>query len=487
MASDRHVVAIVGAGFCGTVMAATLLRRTGLPPLDVALINRPPLSAASPNARRMARGLAYGTSSADHLLNVPAGRMSAFDEAPHDFQRYLEQQGIDANGGSFVARHLYGDYLQARLHDAVGAAAAGGPIFTTHHATVTELTRRADGRFALTLVNANGEQTVVADRVVLALGNFMPSNPSIANLDFFASPHYLRDPWADDALARMDISQPVLLIGSGLTMFDVALTLKRRATAARMPLRLISISRRGLLPQPHRSHLETPTFQDVPLDIAKHPTARHYLQSVRRQIQTVVAAGGDWRDVIASLRPLTPQLWQALSFTERKRFLRHLRPYWESHRHRAAPPAAALVDGLLASGELEIHAANLVNIQHLDGDIVATVRKRGGGELTTIRAGCVINCTGPTSNLRAEPLLAKLQAEGSISADSLGIGLNVADDYRVLDAGGTPWRGVYYVGPLLKAQRWEATAVPELRGHVGAAAAAICASLDEGSVEGRSD
>jgi len=484
MTADRRIVAIVGAGFCGTVMAARLLRQTGMPPLDIMLINRPPLSAAPSNARRMARGLAYGTSSADHLLNVPAGRMSAFDEAPQDFHNYLEKQGVDADGGSFVARRLYGDYLQARLLDAVQAAAAtpGGPTFATHHATVTELTRRDDGRFTLTLVNGDRESSLVADRVVLALGNFMPSNPSIADAGFYASHHYLRDPWQDDALAQIDINQPVLLIGSGLTMFDVALTLKRRASASGGPLKLISISRRGLLPQPHRIHVETPAFQDAPPDIAKQPSARHYLRSVRRQTQNVVAVGGDWRDVIASLRPLTPQLWQALSMTERKRFLRHLRPYWESHRHRAAPPAATVLNELLASVELQIHAANLVNIQQTDGGVVATVRKRGSGELTTIRVGGVVNCTGPTSNLLAEPLLAKLQAQGRISADPLGIGLNVADNYGVLDSRGAPWNGVFYVGPLLKAQHWEATAVPELRGHVSAAAAALRASFNEGAV-----
>ena len=75
-----------------------------------------------------------------------------------------------------------------------------------------------------------------------------------------------------------------------------------------------------------------------------------------------------------------------------------------------------------------------------------------------------------------------MTADRRISADPLGIGLNVADNYRVLDSRGAPWNGVFYVGPLLKAQHWEATAVPELRGHVSAAAAALRASFDEGAV-----
>jgi len=479
MAPDRPVIAIVGAGFCGTVMAVRLLQQTAAARLDIALINRPSLGGVAKHSRSMARGLAYGTNSADHLLNVPAGRMSAFDEIPHDFEDYLKENGQPSAGGSFVARHFYGNYLQARLKSVMQAAATtpGGSTLATHHATVTALTRRTDGRFSLTLVHETGEETLVADRVVLALGNFLPANPTIANPGLYQAPEYLRDPWQDDGLAKLDIGEPILLIGSGLTMFDVAMSLKRRASLTNKPLELVAISRRGLLPQPHRTHLQTPDFLNAPPDIGRFPTARHYLQSVRRQVRDVVAEGGDWRDVVASLRPLTPQLWSALSITERQRFFRHLRPYWESHRHRAAPQAATILSGMLASGELRVHAANLVNLQQSETGIVATIRERGSSDLTLIHVGGVVNCTGPTSNLHAEPLLAALQKDGNISADPLAIGLNVAEDYRVLNCVGLPWDGVYYVGPLLKAQRWEATAVPELRVHVAAAAAAVCNSL----------
>ena len=55
--------------------------------------------------------------------------------------------------------------------------------------------------------------------------------------------------------------------------------------------------------------------------------------AVRRHIRSL-AANGNWRQVIDSLRPITPALWRRLETNERERFMRHLRPFWEVHRHR---------------------------------------------------------------------------------------------------------------------------------------------------------
>jgi uncharacterized NAD(P)/FAD-binding protein YdhS len=486
----RRTIAIIGAGFCGTMMAVRLLKADAAGAFDVVLINRPqpPNTDAGfgeeadllpAHSKSLARGLAYGTSSADHLLNVPAGRMSAFDELPLDFEAYLRRRNVAVDGGSFVARKWYGDYLRSTL-DAAAAKLSPRPNASrllTKHATVTTVDRCADGRLELAFVEAGVEGRLLVDRVVLALGNFPPANVGLPEPRFYESTRYLRDPWQSGALSRLDLSRPVVLIGTGLTMLDVAVTLKRRATADGAALSLIAISRRGLLAQPHRLHLESPAFLSPPANIFDVCSARHYLRSVRRYIRLHEAAGGNWRDVVASLRPITPTLWLKLPEAERRRFLRHVRPYWESHRHRAAPEAAALMAGLIASGELKIRAANLVGIREFGDSTSVTIRRRGCMETVDISAGNVVNCTGPSSDIQAEPLLASMYLQGMISPDALRLGLNVADDYRVTNAQGQPAAGVYYVGPLLKARHWEATAVPELRKHVQAAADAIIQTL----------
>ncbi len=487
------------------MLAVRLLRCQPARPFDVLLINRPPMVPAgggavpprvAGNGSSLARGLAYGTNSEDHLLNVPAGRMSAFDEAPHDFENYLQRQKPAQDGvvggekaakpsvsGAFVARKWYGSYLQSTLRDAVVAASlrADGPQLTTRFANVTGLSHVDDGRLQLRIEMPGGkpgeEHVVTADRVVLALGNFPPTNPRIDDPRFYESSAYLRDPWREGALAEINLDLPVLLIGTGLTMFDVAMSLKRRADHAGKRLQIVAISRRGLLPQPHRSAVESTVFPDVPANIAGTASVRRLLGQIRRHVAEVERAGGDWRDVLASLRPLTPTIWHQFSSAERRRFLRHLRPYWESHRHRAAPDAAAAIARLLASRQLAVQAAQLVRLQPGSAGVVATIRPRGATSESELVVGGVVNCTGPSSALYAEPLLAELVRQGMISADDLSLGVQVADDYRVLDTSGMPARSLFYVGPLLKAKHWEATAVPELRTHVAAAAASVIASL----------
>ncbi|MFN6567873.1 hypothetical protein [Dendronalium sp. ChiSLP03b] len=60
----------------------------------------------------------------------------------------------------------------------------------------------------------------------------------------------------------------------------------------------------------------------------------------------------DWRTVIDAIRPVTQQLWQALPFNEQKRFLRHIKAYWEVHRHRIAEGIADILDAAMESGQL---------------------------------------------------------------------------------------------------------------------------------------
>ena len=105
----RPSIAIVGAGFSGTLLALHLLRRCP-PTVRVALIER---------NSAFGRGQAYSSGNPNHLLNVPAGRMSAFSDRPGDFLEWLQQQaGPDASLPSakcFVPRRRFGAYVRNLL------------------------------------------------------------------------------------------------------------------------------------------------------------------------------------------------------------------------------------------------------------------------------------------------------------------------------------------------------------------------------------
>ena len=470
-------IAIIGAGFSGTLTAVHLLR-WGLPGgLRILLINRSGL---------LARGVAYGTRTSAHVLNVPAGRMSAFPDDEESFVRYARWHDPTVTGGSFVPRRLYGDYLGALL-DSAAAAAPTGTSLERVVASVVDVSIMEGG--AASYVGLGDGSILRVDRAVLSLGNYAPCNPSMADTSFYQSARYVRDPWQPGAFDDVPTDEPVLLVGTGLTMLDALLALRARGVGATVH----AVSRRGLLPQSHRSPGAPPSGAHFPPGLsAAPPTTRAYLRAVRSHVQESAKRGVDWRDVIGSLRPSTSALWQTLSVAERARFLRHVRSYWDVHRHRAAPEPAAALRADIEAGRLHVHAARVLSMEDRGDRAVATLRPRGSDRISTLEVSTVVNCTGPESDTRTleEPLVAALRGRGLLQPDPLGLGVETSPEYSLVNAEGQASRVLYYVGPFLKALHWEATAVPELRVHALSLAEMLRASMthskaqDEGATAG---
>ncbi len=452
MTAPDRVVVVVGAGFCGAAVAAHLLTRgAGRHRLHILIADK---------SGRMGRGLAYGTRSEQHVLNVPVGRMSALAALPDDFLRFVTEQDPGVTAASFVSRQLYGEYLEFVLERAARAAAPG----VTLERVVTEVTGAAPtADEARAVVTFDDGRRVVADRVVLAVGNYAPAHPSLDDRAFLQHPAYVGDPWLPGALEVVRRDVPVLLIGTGLTMIDIALELRARGRTAPM----IAISRRGLLPQPHRDHGAPPDPLALPRTLVDGPpTAHHHARAVRAWIRELAAAGIDWRDAFVALRPATAALWHRLDARERARFLRHLRPFWEVHRHRAAPRPAALLARMIQDGELQAVAGRLLAIEGgAEGGLEIALRRRGQAEPSALAVGAAVNCTGPCTDVHTldEPLVDALRAQGILRPDALGLGAEVDAGGGLVDASGVPSRVFAVIGPLLRARDWEATAVPELR------------------------
>lgn len=451
-----HTIAIVGGGFSGTLTAVHLLRDAWPGGVRVVLVDR---------AETPARGVAYGTRNAAHALNVPAARMSPFPDDEEHFLRFVRERDPQVAGGDFVPRALYGEYLERLLRDAVAGAPAG-TRFTHVNATAVDVRPGVEGGAEVVLED---DSIVAADRVMLATGNHRPADPRISDAAFFASDRrYVRDPWAAGALDGIDPGQPVLLIGTGLTMLDVVLDLHARGVRA--PMR--AISRRGLIPQPHRTLAAAPRPVEVDAALLTGPrTARRYLRELRRAVAAHTDV--DWRDVVASIRSATPGLWAALPMAERARFLRHLQPYWDVHRHRTAPSVTAAFEGLVRDGRLQHFAGRLIGIDGGADGVSVRYRRRGARTIETARVGAVINCTGPHGNVAAlgDPLLDSLLRQGVLAPCPLGLGILTGPGYALLDRDGNASDTLFHVGPMLKADFWEATAVPELRVHAAKLAA----------------
>lgn len=449
---------VVGGGFVGVAAADELLARAPAG-ARIGLVN---------GGGALGRGLAYGTGSELHVLNVPAARMSWHPERPDDFCAWLREQDLPHAPADFVPRGQYGAYLAARLEQAVAVRA---DLSWRHwQGRVLDLQPDAGGwRVAL-----EEGPPLQAKAVLLALGNFAPACPH-RDLAGLAPARYAANPWDEAALADLAPDAPLALIGTGLTMLDLLVSLEARGH--RGPL--LALSRRGLLPQAHRRNELPPPDWQAPTDWLQGQGLRKQLHGFRAALREARAAGHDWRDLWVALRPRTAALWQGLSPRERAQFLRHLQALWDVHRHRAAPAAIGLLERARADGRLLVVAGRL---QRVDADAQGLElhwRTRAAGRPQCFEAQRVINCTGPSNRIADDrsPLFADLQHAGRLQPCPLGLGVQVDAEYRLLDAQGRPQQGLHYAGPMLKSQFWEATAVPELRLHARQAAGALLASV----------
>jgi len=441
----QRPVVIIGGGAAGTLVAAQLLREAQ-GPIAVALVER---------AGRAGHGVAYGTVDEEHLLNVPAGRMSALPDEPDHFLRWLDDP--TATPRDFVPRRRYGDYLRDLL-DASARAAAPGVVLQRIRAEVVDVRPTATGAVVVCL----GGERIEARHVVLAIGNPRAADPPVRGLSFVDDPRYVRDPWRPGALDHLPRRGPVLLIGAGLTMVDVALTLARRGAGP-----FTAISRRGLLPGAHTVPAAPPA--GAPVDLPRS------LRPLVRAVRTAIAAGREWRAVIDGLRPVTQEIWRALPEGDKRRFLRHVRPYWDRARHRMAPQIAARIQSLCESGVLRVRAARMIDVVVGEAGFRTTLRARGSAQLERREFAGIVNCTGPGDTVPAseDPVVAGLLRNGIIRPGPSGLGLDTADDGALVSAAGLPSAWLFTIGPPRKGNLWETTAIPELREQARALAERI--------------
>ncbi|NUO15499.1 MAG: phytanoyl-CoA dioxygenase family protein [Planctomycetaceae bacterium] len=307
------------------------------------------------------------------------------------------------------------------------------------------------------LLHLRSGRVLRAKQAVLALGNFPPADPRIEDDSFFRSERYIAHAWSNNAVSRIGNTDPLIMIGSGLTMLDLAVELDARGHRA--PIQCLS--RHGLKPQRHRPYEPWPPF----LKAGDATSARDLLHRVRVEAALAMSQGKDWRAVIDSLRVQTPGIWKSLPLYEKRRFLRHVRPFWEVHRHRVAPHVADVIDRRMGAGLLEIFGGRLRALRETPTGAEAVYMPRRESKLRSLQGAFVVNCTGPEGDFRKlrHPLVDSLLEHGLARPDRLGMGLDVAADGALMDAWGEASSWLFTLGPLRKGALWETTAVPEIR------------------------
>ncbi|CAN5557453.1 FAD/NAD(P)-binding protein [soil metagenome] len=409
-------------------------------------------------AERLGPGVAYGTADPVHLMNVCRIRLSVDGDGGEDLLGWLGDRGVTANADTYLRRSMYGDYL------ADVAARYGEQVGVGHRrARVVGLRRTDDDGTGIErggarwLVSLDDGTDIEAGDVVLATG--FPGRPALpCAVPAHPDPRVVVDPWAPGALDRPD-ARRVLIVGTGLTMVDVALSL-----GARNPdVELVAASRRGLVPRTSRPGLPTPIAPErLPVPgIGGRALVRHVVKLGREEVD-------DWQAVIDSVRPRANDLWRALPYGEQSRMLRRWFPWWNVHRHRTAPAVGAGLAATMARGQLRIVRSR----------VDAVSNDRAGGRLSVrfadaslddLDVDLVVNAAGPSEDLSSSgnPVLQSLLDDGHVVIGPHRLGLAVDRAGHALGREVDPTPGLWIIGALRRGTEWETTAVPEIRIQAG--------------------
>ncbi len=451
---------VLGGGFAGAALAAHLLRLTRRP-VEIAVVEPRP---------RLGAGLAYGGEDPAHRINVPSDKMTVFADDPAHLTRWLEAtgrraadpEGESGEGWHYCRRADFGAYMGHVLAEALAAAPRRSALRHLRAAALSA-TPAAGG----VAVRLDDGTTVAADEAVVAVSHERPAMPCPVAPEAAAHPGLIPDPWDAARLAAIPPGARVAILGTGLTMVDVACGLLARGSAGP----ILAVSRRAQLPL---GHGRFDAVED-PLDGAPPPRTALALLRLARAL---VAARDpdDWHPAIDGLRRQAEALWRALPAAEQARALR-LRPFWDVRRYRIAPQLGAAIARARSDGRLRVRAAAALGVgPGAAGSLAVTLRAPRGGGPERIEADAVVNCTGPSQDIArtANPLVRDLLARGLARPDPHRLGLDVDPAFRLLGADGHRQQRLRAVGPVTRGVFWEVVGVPELSAHCLRLAEALC-------------
>jgi uncharacterized NAD(P)/FAD-binding protein YdhS len=437
MPGEQHTICVIGGGFTGIAAAIACLTE----------IKHPFRLVIVEAKTSLAQGVAFGSADPMHLLNVRTRDLSVRAGRPGDFLnwafRQLDQGENNADlhdslAHTFLPRQLFGEYVRQRFFEALQSSndVAHSVIDKTATSCACE-----EGRLRVQF--ADGDH-LHADTVILATSFGLPRDASNGAL-----PTYV-----PVATERYRKAKSIAFLGSGQTMVDALLTARRNGFAGDA----VAISRRGQLPRSHAPRGVVPQNMELP------PFRRisSLTQAVRIACEYAETNGVPWQAVFNGLRPGLQRLWQSLPIEEQRRFLRHVRPFWDAHRHRLPLEAHAHLEGELAAGTLKVLRGRVLTTRQVEGAFALTFRPTGAAEPMTVTFDLAFDCTRHRPQLRS-PLIGSLIKQGLARADPHGLGLLVKPNGELVSAPCSSGKArIFALGPLCQGSLWEITAVPEI-------------------------
>ncbi len=436
-------VGIIGGGFTGAALAFQLARRA-VPGLQITVYE--------PRAA-LGAGLAYGTDDPAHRLNARAQRMSMLPEDGGHFCDWIsrteacrdDDAAVLEDGRIFPRRSVYRRYVADQMAPLLHSGAV------VHVSVAVAGLERHGVGWRIALVDGTAE---TADIVVLATGHAPPAAPARLAAVFGAKEKFIADPTVPEVVRKVAAQDRVLIVGTGLTMADIVASLHRRGHAGP----ITAISRRGQSPRGH-AMAERPMFGDFEMRPAR--TALALLAQVRETLAAAQRAETNWQSVFDALRCQAQPIWRQMPEAEKRRVLRHLRPFWDVHRHRLPPQIAAALARRVSTGGLVIRAASIVDATLVDGGMRVALRPRGGAAAVEEVFDAIFVTTGP-GPAAGKDLIARLIGAGMICADPLGQGLACNRYSQALTQDGVAQATLLVAGPPARSHFGELMSVPEI-------------------------
>jgi uncharacterized NAD(P)/FAD-binding protein YdhS len=441
MREAPFTVCVVGGGFTGAAAAIACLTRIKTP---FRLVMIEPNSA-------LGRGVAYGSHHPLHLLNVRTRDLSIRAGQPGDFLNWAFRQldqgenhaGLhDGLAHTFLPRQLFGEYVRQRLFETV--AQRPDVAFSVVNAAATSCTA-SGGSFH---IETGGSGTVTANVVFLGTAYGLAPASTKGALNPF-------DLMPGERLAR---ASSIALIGSGLTMVDVLLSARRDGFRGKA----LVISRRGQLPRPHAPKGVVP--QQIGLPRSKRVSL--LAAAIRISCEMAEENGTPWQAIINGLRSSLQDIWQGLAPEEQARFLRHLRPFWDAHRHRLPMEVHGRLMAEFSEGRAELLRGHVAEVTRGGDRFTLKILRGSSGHFPARRPELVetdlaFDCSGFKPDLD-QPLIESLFGQSLACPDPHRLGLVVERNGQVLGKSGKPTEGLFAIGPLCQGTLWEITAVPEI-------------------------
>lgn len=445
-------IGIIGGGFTGTMTAVQLIDKSNKP-CEIIIINE---------RETLNKGIAYNPYSDKHLLNVIAGKMSAYPDKPDHFLDWVMQKDNFINkdkiliANSFLPRKLYGEYLCSIWEDAKENAELKQIKLTVIDSFVVDLDV-SESSVYLWLEN---NLKLNVDDCVIASGNNIPGNPRISNMDFYDSPNYFQNPWKIESAKHVKENLPVLIIGNGLTMVDTVFGLLEHGYKGE----IYSISPNGFNILPHRhSGLK---YSKLVEELKDDMTIFELVKLVNKHIKTVREYGVSAEPVIDSLRPYTQKIWKSFSDREKELFMSRLRHLWGVARHRIPLHSHDKIQQLRIEGKLHINSGKIIDISESKKCVIVEYFDKTRNEVIKINVSRVINCTGPETDLMKidKSFLKNCLLKGILTQDKLKLGITTdSKSFQIINSDGKPHNNLFTIGSNLKGELWESTAVNELR------------------------